>query len=107
MKNMIQQYERLLTTYAYNILGSYEDSKDILQDAYLKFMQAGNDAIEDSKAYLVRTVINLCINKKNRQKREKALYPGEWLPEPIATEKADTTINRKEILSYSLMVLLE
>jgi len=104
---MIQQYERLLTTYAYNILGSYEDAKDIVQDAYLKFMQLGNTTIEDTKAYLVRTVINLSINKKNRQKREKALYPGEWLPEPIATEKADTTINRKEILSYSLMVLLE
>jgi DNA-directed RNA polymerase specialized sigma24 family protein len=28
----------LLTTYAYNITGSYEDSKGIVQDAYLKFM---------------------------------------------------------------------
>jgi len=103
----MQQYQRLLTTYAYNILGSYEDAKDVVQDAYLNFMQRGNAAIEDVKAYLVRTVINLSINKKNRQKRERALYPGEWLPEPVATEKADTAINSKEILSYSLMVLLE
>ncbi|WP_235906521.1 sigma factor-like helix-turn-helix DNA-binding protein [Ginsengibacter hankyongi] len=29
------------------------------------------------------------------------------MPEPIATEKADANITRKEILSYSLMVLLE
>ena len=34
-------------------------------------------------------------------------YHGEWLPEPVATEKSDTTIIRKEILSYSLIVLLE
>ena len=34
-------------------------------------------------------------------------YPGEWLPEPVATEKADAEINSKETLSYSLMVLLE
>jgi len=104
---MIQQYERLLTTYAYNILGSYEDAKDVVQDAYLNFMQRGNKTIEDTKAYLVRSVINISINKKNKQKRERSLYPGEWLPEPIATEKADSAVNRKEILSYSLMVLLE
>lgn len=104
---MINTYERLLTTYAYNILGSYEDAKDVVQDAYLKFMQVNNTAIEDKKAYLIRSVINLSINKKNRQKRERALYPGEWLPEPVATEKADSLLNRREILSYSLMVLLE
>ena len=104
---MINTYQRLLTTYAYNILGSYEDAKDVVQDAYLKFMQTNNAAIEDKKAYLVRSVINLSINKKNRQKRERALYPGEWLPEPVATEKADCLLNRREVLSYSLMVLLE
>jgi hypothetical protein len=32
---MINTWERLLTTYAYNILGSYEDAKDVVQDAYL------------------------------------------------------------------------
>ncbi|MGN6616191.1 MAG: sigma-70 family RNA polymerase sigma factor [Ilyomonas sp.] len=104
---MINTYERLLTTYAYNILGSYEDAKDVVQDAYLKFMQVDGAAIENKKAYLIRSVINLSINKKNRQKRERALYPGEWLPEPVATENADSLLNRSEILSYSLMVLLE
>jgi len=84
---MITTWEKLLTTYAYNILGSYEDAKDVVQDAYLKFMEGNHATIEDKKAYLVRTVINLSINKKNRQKRQQALYPGEWLPEPVATEK--------------------
>ncbi|HEX5151477.1 MAG TPA: sigma-70 family RNA polymerase sigma factor [Parafilimonas sp.] len=100
-------YERLLTTYAYNILGSYEDARDVVQDAYLRFMQRKRTEVEDEKAYLIRTVINLSINSKNRQKRERESYPGEWLPEPIATETADTLLNRKEILSYSLMILLE
>ena len=100
-------YERLLTTYAYNILGSYEDAKDVVQEAYLRFIQRKRTALEDEKAYLIRTVINLSINNKNRQKRERKSYPGEWLPEPVATEHADSLLNRKEILSYSLMVLLE
>jgi RNA polymerase sigma-70 factor (ECF subfamily) len=97
----------LLTTYAYNILGSVDAAKDVVQDAYLKFLQIDSDAITDKKAYLVRMVINLSINQKKRQKKIVADYTGQWLPEPVATEMADTSILRKEVLSYSLMVLME
>ena len=102
----MEALRRLLITYAYNITGSYEDAKDIVQDAYLKFMPI-EENIENKKAYLIRTVVNLSINFKNRQKKLLFEYPGAWLPEPVATEKADTEINSKETLSYSLMVLLE
>ena len=104
---VMEDIRNLLTTYAYNILGSYEDAKDVVQDAYLKFSNIADRTIENKKAYLVRTVVNLSINLKQRQKKFLEQYRGEWLPEPIATERADTAIIRKEILSYSLMVLLE
>lgn len=97
----------LLTTYAYNILGSLEEAKDIVQDAYLKFIKVDDDAIEDKKNYLIRMVINLSINAKKRQQKMVAEYPGPWLPEPVATERADAGIVQEEVLSYSLMVLLE
>jgi RNA polymerase sigma-70 factor (ECF subfamily) len=102
----MDSHRSLLITYAYNIIGSYEDAKDIVQDAYLKFMNV-DEHIENRKAYLIRTVINLSINFKNRQKKLLFEYPGIWLPEPVATDKADAEINAKETLSYSLMVLLE
>jgi RNA polymerase sigma-70 factor (ECF subfamily) len=97
----------LLTTYAYNILGSLDEAKDVVQDAFFKFMQIGGDHIENKRAYLVRTVINLSINQKKKQEKIISGYPGEWLPEPVATEKADSSILQKDVLSYSLMVLLE
>lgn len=97
----------LLVTYAYNILGSYEEAKDVVQDAFLKFMHIDNDKIEDKRNYLIRTVVNLSINAKKRQQKIVADYTGPWLPEPVATEKADAAIIQKEVLSYSLMVLLE
>lgn len=103
----LETIRNLLITYAYNIIGSCEDAKDIVQDAYLKFSTMDTSAVEDKRAYIIRTVINLSINFKNRQKKLLEHYKGEWLPEPIATEHADAPINRKEILSYSLMVLLE
>ncbi len=103
----MEDARNLLISYAYNILGSYEEAKDIVQDAYLKTLDTAFDDIENKKAYLIRTVINLSINQKKRQQKLVSQYPGEWLPEPVATESADTAITRKEILSYSLMVLLE
>ncbi|MEO7044480.1 MAG: sigma-70 family RNA polymerase sigma factor [Ferruginibacter sp.] len=103
----MEDIRKLLTTYAYNILGSYEDAKDIVQDAYLKFCNIDDKHIENKKAYLIRIVINLSINLKKRQKKMEKQYHGEWLPEPVATEESDSSIVRKEILSYSLMVLLE
>ena len=103
----MENIRTLMITYAYNILGSYEDAKDIVQDAYVKLSGIAFETIDNKKAYMIRTVINLSINFKKRQKKIISEYPGEWLPEPVATEKADTAITRKEVLSYSLMVLLE
>lgn len=103
----MEEWRPLLITYAYNITGSLEEAKDIVQDAYLQFMQVDGEQITNKKAYLVRMVINLSINRKNKQQQTRSAYHGEWLPEPVATEHADASVNRKDVLSYSLMVLLE
>lgn len=99
--------QSLLTTYAYNILGSYEEAKDVVQDVLLERLNSNGDAIHNEKAYFIRVVINRAINAKNRQKRMLSAYPGKWLPQPIITDSADYSLHQEEILSYSLMVLLE
>ena len=99
--------QQLLTSYAYNILGSYEEAKDVVQDVLLERLNRNGDHIENEKAYLTRSAINRAINAKNRQKKMLSGYPGNWLPEPLATERADHDLNQKDILSYSLMVLME
>lgn len=97
----------LLITYAYNILGSYEEAKDVVQDVLLESLNRKGDAIENERAYFIRSVINRAINTKKRQKKMLSSYPGNWLPEPVVTEGADHGLHQKDILSYSLMVLLE
>lgn len=99
--------QQLLTSYAYNILGSYEEAKDVVQDVLMERLNRKGDAIENEKAYLIRSTINRAINAKKRQKKLLSDYPGNWLPEPVVTEGADHYLHQKEILSYSLMVLLE
>ncbi|HUP14358.1 MAG TPA: sigma-70 family RNA polymerase sigma factor [Niastella sp.] len=97
----------MLTSYAYNILGSYEDAKDVVQDVMLEMINRSGADIQNEKAYLTRSVINRAINARNRLQKMQSVYPGNWLPEPVATETADADLNQKDILSYSLMVLLE
>jgi RNA polymerase sigma factor (sigma-70 family) len=97
----------MLTSYAYNILGSYEDAKDIVQDVMLERINRAGTEIQNEKAYLTRSVINRAINARNRLQKMQSGYPGNWLPEPVATESADGDLHQKDILSYSLMVLLE
>lgn len=104
---LIDELRPLLKTHAYNICGTVEEAEDVVQDVFLKFMEVDHQTVYDFKSYLIRMVVNRSINQKKLLKKRLTTYPGEWLPEPVATEKADAGINRKELLSYSLMVLLE
>lgn len=97
----------ILKNYAYNICGSVDDAEDVVQDVMIKYLGLDATKIEDHKSYLIRMIINHAINQKKSLNKRVINYPGEWLPEPVATESADRGINKKDLLSYSLMVLLE
>ena len=103
----MEELRRSLSLYAYNILGSWEDARDIVQDVFLKFALAPQDAINDKKSYLIRMVVNLSIDRKRKLKMQLNNYVGPWLPEPISTDDPYFSVHRKEILSYSMLVLLD
>ena len=99
--------QKVLFPYAYNILGSAEDAKDVIQDVLSNYVARGSAGVEDEKNYLIRSVINRAINVKKR-KRKLVDHTDIWLPEPVATDDAaDRSLYLKDILSYSLLVLLE
>lgn len=104
---LYRKYNEILFPYAYNILGSGEEAKDAVQDVMVNYFSGEDKAVADEKNYLIRAVVNTSINMRNRQK--KMLRPGEqWLPEPIATDDAaDRDLYLGDILSYSLLVLME
>ncbi len=92
-----------LFPYAYNILSSREDSEDVIQDVIIKSIQISN--IENEIAYLIRAVINASINFKKR--RDRVIPQHVWLPEPYVTNAGEEVVESKEILQYSMLVLLE
>ena len=103
--DLYNQYQKILFPYAYNILGSTDDAMDAIQDVITKYVSTSKHGIENEIGYLIKGVINQSINIKKRNQRinEHSI----WLPEPITTDQADSNIQREEIISYSMLVLLE
>ncbi len=97
-------YQNMLFPYAYNILGSVDESKDVVQEVLGKHLQS-NTQINNEKSYLITSVINTSINVKNRSR--KIVDRTIELPEPVATEESDIEMHLKDIVSYSLLILLE
>lgn len=102
---LLNNYQSKLFPYAYNILGDSDDAHDAIQDVVLKYTSLNKEVLDNELNYLIKGVINQSINIKKRNK--KNVGDTVWLPEPIATEKADANIKKSEIISYSMLVLLE
>ena len=94
-----------LFPYAYNILGSVADSEDVVQDVLIKFNSQNDAGIANPKAYLIKAVIHRAINL--RKKNERVRSQHIQLPEPLVTNSAVRKIETEEILSYSMLVLLD
>lgn len=101
----LKNYHNKLFPYAYNILGSSEDAKDAIQDILVNYLSLEHENIKNEIGYLIKSVINRSITLK--KKRLKSTANEVWLPEPFSTENPDDNINKEEILSYSMLVLLE
>lgn len=100
----MQDYQNILFPYAYNILGSAEDARDAIQDVLLKYTSKGV-APENEKNYLIKGVVNQSINAKRQLKRFQS--DESWLPEPVSTENSDLGLEMGEMVSYSVLFLLE
>jgi RNA polymerase sigma-70 factor (ECF subfamily) len=101
---------------AYRMLGDVDEAEDIVQETYLRWYRADQQAVRSSEAWLVTVVSRLAVDRLRRLKTERANYPGPWLPEPIATNGSlasgaspapDRNAELASDLSIALLVLLE
>ncbi len=103
----VEDYRGALISYVYRIIGSIEDSKDIVQDTYLKYISFEKE-IENTRAWMYKVATNLSLDFLKKAKRKKELYIGPWLPEPFIEEgESSNLIELDESLSIALLVLME
>ena len=100
---IFEEYRNLLFSVAYRVLGSAADAEDAVQDAWMRWSAADRSQVADPKAYLVRIVTNVAMDRLRSASRQRETYVGPWLPEPIITDDSVDT----DSVSTALLVVLE
>ncbi len=70
----IALYQPMLYAIAYNLVRCKQDAEDIVQETFLKWLNAEQEKIQNLKAYLIKAVTNNCLNHLNALKRKKEEY---------------------------------
>lgn len=70
----IALYHPILHAVAYNILRCRQDAEDMVQDAFVKWLSIDQSKIQNTKAYLITSVINNCKNHLNTLRKKKEEY---------------------------------
>nr|WP_311528425.1 RNA polymerase sigma-70 factor [uncultured Ralstonia sp.] len=97
---------------AYRMLGSRADAEDVLQDAWIRWHQTDQAALQSAEAWLVTVVTRLSIDRLRAAKTEREAYVGWWLPEPLveaesSTPTPETAVELAGDLSMALLWVLE
>lgn len=113
---VFDRHRRLLFSVAYQMLGSVADAEDAVQDAWLRWAADDRDDVADPRAYLVRVVTRLALDRLDSARARRESYVGPWLPEPLLTHPVaaapapvDPTAAAElgEQVSMALLVVLE
>jgi RNA polymerase sigma-70 factor (TIGR02957 family) len=112
------RHRRLLFSVAYQMLGSVADAEDVVQDAWLRWSAADRGDVVDERAYLVRIVSRLALDRLDSARARRESYVGPWLPEPLLTGRdpvasapqaadPEDAAELGEQVSLALLVVLE
>ncbi|SCL63840.1 RNA polymerase, sigma subunit, ECF family [Micromonospora eburnea] len=102
----------MLLGLAYRLLGSLHDAEDVLQEAYLRWLDVDRESVAEPRRYLARVVTRLALDRLRARQANRETYVGPWLPEPVHTGAAAPfgpldTVELRETLSTALLHLLE
>jgi RNA polymerase sigma-70 factor (TIGR02957 family) len=103
-------HRELMFSMAYRMLGTVADAEDAVQDAWLRWSAAPRDDVADPRAYLVRTVTNIALNRLRSAQARREAYVGPWLPELLLTQANNDVTERVELtesVSVAMLVVLE
>ena len=90
----IDLWQDALYRYAFFKMGNIADAEDVIQDAFLK-VASTNSSILNPKAYLFRTVANLCADAL---RRNSYLQPiEERMPAPSSQDEAEAQEEQRRI----------
>jgi RNA polymerase sigma-70 factor (ECF subfamily) len=113
MDTATHTFERLrprLFGIAYRMLGSRAEAEEIVQDAWLRWHETDQTALDSAEAWLVTVTTRMAVDRLRAAKVQRDHYVGTWLPEPILTDSPETPeqlLERADDLSVAFLAVLE
>ncbi|WP_435742957.1 RNA polymerase sigma-70 factor [Nocardioides sp. SYSU DS0663] len=90
------------------MLGSAADAEDVLQEAWLRWAEVDLAGVRDHRAYLVRVVTRVGLNRLRTLARRRETYVGPWLPEPLLTAPdVAEDVELADSVSTAMLLVLE
>ena len=108
--DIFEQSRRRIFGLAYRMLGSAADAEDIVQETYLRAAKANAEDLRAPEAYFVTIATRLCLDQLKAARRQREIYVGAWLPEPIPDTEGLSPEGAAELaddLSFALLLTLE
>ena len=114
MRSDLDQIYRDLRPYAfaiaYRMLGSVSEAEDVVQEAFLRLAQVGDEHISSRKAFVATVTTRLAIDELRSARARRESYFGPWLPEPLVddgTHDVAATAESADSLTMAFLVILE
>lgn len=111
VSDLFERSRGRLFSLAYRMTASVGDAQNIVQDTWVRWMDAPTRGVHDPLAYWVRTATRLCLDLQKSARVRREQYVGAWLPEPlVAADRAhapDAALHEREHVDVALMLALE
>ena len=105
----VERFRSRLLGIAFRMLGDFGRAEDVVQEAMLRWQLVDHQSVREPWAWLKSVVTRLAIDQLRHASAVRAIYPGPWLPEPVADDRVSPEF-RSELasdLSMAFLVLLE
>jgi RNA polymerase sigma-70 factor (ECF subfamily) len=112
-EQLLGQLRKRSFAIAYRMLGSVSEAEDVVQEALLRVNQAldADERIASPRAFMATVTTRLAINELHSARARRERYVGEWLPEPVLTDRAEADpaehAEMADSLSLAMLVLME
>jgi len=97
----------LLFRLAYRMTGSRADAEDAVQEAFIRWNKAAETEVRSPRAFLTTVVARISLDLLKSASRQREVYVGTWLPEPIVEPSAAGAVEMSESLSLAFVHLLQ
>src|SRR5690242_18285990 len=98
-----------LLAVAYRMLGSMAEAQDVAQEAWLRYMRAGEGEIRDLRAWLTTVTGRLCLDVLKSARVSREAYTGQWLPDYFVDPDVGPAgrAEQRDQVGLALLVVLE